>query len=77
MQFISDKGIGVNVHYVPLPMLTLFRKHGFSIDDFPMSYRLYENEITLPLYNDLSTEDAVSVAEATVAAYSSILDKAS
>ena len=53
---ISEREVGVNVHYLPLPMLTLFRERGFDIADFPVARRLYENEITLPVYNGLTDE---------------------
>tara|TARA_B110000259_G_scaffold152123_1_gene171998 strand:- start:1976 stop:3214 length:1239 start_codon:yes stop_codon:yes gene_type:complete len=48
--------IGVNVHYIPLPMMSYFKTIGLEITDFPSSYNLYKNEITLPLYNNLSLE---------------------
>jgi len=68
---ISAREVGVNVHYVPLPMLTLFRERGFDIADFPVSYRLYENEITLPVYNgltDAQIDEVVAVVAEAVAA---------
>jgi dTDP-4-amino-4,6-dideoxygalactose transaminase len=68
MQLIAEQGFGVNVHYVPMPMLTLFRKRGYRIEDFPSSFELYENEITMPLYNGLRLEDARRVADAVIAA---------
>lgn len=48
--------IGVNVHYIPLPMLSYFKNIGLDIKDFPTSYNLFKNEISLPIYNNLSTE---------------------
>ena len=48
--------IGVNVHYIPLPMMTYFKSIGLNIKDFPMSYNLFKNEISLPIYNNLSLD---------------------
>jgi dTDP-4-amino-4,6-dideoxygalactose transaminase len=53
---LSAAGIGVNVHYIPMAMLTLFRERGYDIADYPVTYGLYANEITLPLYNSLTVE---------------------
>jgi dTDP-4-amino-4,6-dideoxygalactose transaminase len=53
---ISKSGVGVNVHYIPMPMLTLFKSLGYNIEDFPNTYNLYQNEITLPVYNGLTIE---------------------
>lgn len=54
IQAIAEAGVAVNVHYIPMSMLTLFRTRGYSIDDYPATYSLYANEITLPLYNGLT-----------------------
>ena len=53
---LSSLDIGVNVHYIPLPMLSYFKSIGLDIKDFPSSYNLYKNEISLPIYNNLSHE---------------------
>ena len=55
--------IGVNVHYIPLPMLSYFKSIGLDIKDFPSSYNLFKNEITLPIYNDLSIKSVEYIAE--------------
>lgn len=54
---MAERGIATNVHYKPLPMMTAYRALGFSISDFPNAFRLFENEITLPLHTCLSDED--------------------
>ncbi len=56
IQRISEAGIGVNVHYIPMAMLTLFKNLGYRIEDYPNTYRLYANEISLPIYNGLTEE---------------------
>ena len=68
IQAIADAGIGVNVHYIPMAMLTLFSSRGYDIADYPNTYALYSNEITLPLYNGLTTEQVDEVIRAVVAA---------
>lgn len=60
---LSSNGVGVNVHYIPLPMLSYFKKIGLDIKDFPKSYNLYKNEISLPIYNNLSAESVEYVCE--------------
>ncbi len=58
---LSEAGIGVNVHYIPMAMLTLFKTRGYDIADYPKTFELYENEITLPLYNTLTGEQVAEV----------------
>lgn len=60
---MTQNKVAVNVHYKPLPLLTAYRNLGFSIQDYPNAYALYENEITLPLHTLLSDEDVDYVAQ--------------
>ncbi len=57
IQHISERGVGVNVHYIPMPMLTLFRSLGYRMEDYPNTYELYKGEISLPIYNGLKEEE--------------------
>lgn len=54
IQEIAEQDVSVNVHFQPLPMLTAYSKRGFSMGDFPESFSKYENEISLPVYFDLT-----------------------
>jgi dTDP-4-amino-4,6-dideoxygalactose transaminase len=54
---LAEAGVSSNVHYKPLPMLTAYKNLGFDINDYPNSFSVYENEITLPLHTLLSDED--------------------
>ena len=54
---MAEKGIACNVHYKPLPMMTAYKKLGFDIKDYPNSYNLFKNEITLPLHTKLTDEE--------------------
>lgn len=60
---LAEMGIATNVHYKPLPMLTLYKNLGYDIKDYPNAYAQYENEITLPVYTTLSLEDAEYIAK--------------
>ena len=61
IQRVSERGIGVNVHYIPMPMLTLFRNLGYRMEDYPNTFDLYQGEISLPLYNGLTEEEIEQV----------------
>lgn len=60
---MAEAGIATNVHYKPLPMMTAYKKMGFDIMDYPNAYKLFENEITLPLHTKLTDEEVVYVIE--------------
>ena len=60
---LSSHRISTNVHYKPLPMMTAYRNLGFNIKNFPNSFKMYENEITLPLHTLMSEDDVEYVSK--------------
>lgn len=60
---MAERGIATNVHYKPLPMMTAYKKLGYDIQDFPNAFRMFENEITLPLNTKMTMEDLEYVIE--------------
>lgn len=60
---MAERGVATNVHYKPLPLLSAYKNMGFSIEDYPNAYALFENEITLPLHTKLTDEEADYVAD--------------
>ncbi|NRA11890.1 MAG: DegT/DnrJ/EryC1/StrS family aminotransferase, partial [Crocinitomicaceae bacterium] len=64
IQEIFDCDVSVNVHFQPLPLLTAYKKRGFNMDDYPEAYNKYSNEISLPVYFDLTNEQVQTVIDA-------------
>lgn len=60
---IAKKGVAVNVHFIPMPMLTYFKDQSYNINDYPQSYSNYACEISLPIYPQLTTEQVNYVVE--------------
>ena len=60
---MANYGVATNVHYKPLPMMTAYKRMGYSIEDFPNAFEMYKNEITLPLYSKMTDEQAQYVIE--------------
>lgn len=60
---MAEKGVAANVHYKPLPMLTAYKNMGYDIKDFPNTYAMFENEITLPLHTRLTDEEVAYVID--------------
>jgi len=54
---MAENGVSSNVHYKPLPMHSAYQNLGFKMQDFPNSFDMYRNEITLPLHTLLTDED--------------------
>ena len=65
---ISKSEVAVNVHFTPLPMLTLFRELGYDMSLYPQAYRNFAHEITLPCYPQLTDEQVQFVIDTVVEA---------
>jgi dTDP-4-amino-4,6-dideoxygalactose transaminase len=66
---LTNKNIGVSVHYIPLHMMPYYRKK--SVQSFPIAEKLYESSISLPIYPGMSDEEF----ERTVASIKQIGEK--
>lgn len=73
MQEIFDQDVAVNVHFIPLPCLTAYKKRGYDIKEFPETWNKYKNEISLPVYFDLTNEQVQMVVHAVKNAVNKIL----
>ena len=68
IQKISEKGVSVNVHFIPVPMMSYYKKMGYDIKNYPATYLQYSNEISLPVFYDISDEQISRVIQAVVSA---------
>lgn len=73
MQLIFDQDVSVNVHFLPLPTLTAYKKRGYKMEDYPETWNKYHNEISLPVYYDLSDANVQMVIDAVKNAVSELM----
>src|SRR5574343_148420 len=73
MQAIFDEDVSVNVHFLPLPTLTAYKKRGYKMEDYPETWNKYHNEISLPVYYNLTDEQVQTVVNAVKKAVDSVL----
>ena len=69
IRYCGEHGVGVNVHYIPMPMLTLFSNLGYDITNYPKAYEQYCNEVSLPIYNNLTPEQLRTIVDTLVDGY--------
>lgn len=73
IQRIFDKDVSVNVHFQPLPILTAYSKRGYDMADYPEAYDKYANEISLPVYFNLTDDQVDTVIEAVKSSVQEVL----
>lgn len=69
---MKQKGVTCNVHFKPLPMMTAYKQKGFDISDFPYTYNMHKNQLTLPLNTVLTDEEAQYVIDAFIETYNEL-----
>tara|TARA_R110000868_G_scaffold293806_1_gene554279 strand:+ start:8135 stop:9340 length:1206 start_codon:yes stop_codon:yes gene_type:complete len=73
IDLISQEDVAVNVHFQPLPLLTIFKEMGFDIKNFPVAYNQYKNEISLPIYTQLTNKELEFIADVVIRAVEKII----
>lgn len=72
---ISKYGVAVNVHFIPLPMLTFFKQEGYRIEDYPQAYACYAGEISLPIYPQLDMHAVDYIIDSVIESYNNNVRK--
>jgi len=73
MHEIFEQDVSVNVHFLPLPYLTAYKKRGYKMEDYPETWAKYSAEISLPVYFNLSDDQVDTVVHAVKTAVSRVL----
>ncbi|CAN5283565.1 DegT/DnrJ/EryC1/StrS family aminotransferase [soil metagenome] len=74
IEAIAERSVMVNVHFKPLPLLTVFKNAGYNMNDFPVAFEMYANEISLPVYPQLTEADCKIVTETVVESVCSVFN---
>ncbi len=70
---IARREVSVNVHFIPLPLLSYYKGQGYRMDEHPNTFAQYSREISLPVYYDLSDALVDQVVDAVKAAVTEVL----
>ena len=72
---ISNLDVSVNVHYQPLPMLSFYKYRGYEMADYPVAFENYTQEISLPIFYDLTDEQIETVVKAVAKSVKKVLKR--
>jgi len=63
---LRQKGIGVNVHYIPVHLQPWYQKLGFEEGMFPVAERYYKHALSIPMFPTLSDKEQQYVANTVI-----------
>jgi perosamine synthetase len=69
---LHAEGLGVNVHYIPVPWHPYYQQLGFRRGEWPAGERAYEQIISIPIFpamTDKDVEDVIAAVRKVIAAY--------
>lgn len=61
---LRERGIGVNIHYIPVHTQPYYQALGFKYGDFPEAERFYDEAISLPIFHGMSYDQQDAIIEA-------------
>ncbi len=74
IQKIFDLNVSVNVHFIPLPMLSFYKNKGYTMADYPVTFNNYSREISLPVFYNLTDEMSDCVLNAVISSVEEIIN---
>jgi UDP-4-amino-4,6-dideoxy-N-acetyl-beta-L-altrosamine transaminase len=61
MKKLKERGVGSQVHYIPVPMQPYYRKRGSNVGDFPNAFNYYEEALSIPLFYNLTNFEQLEI----------------
>ena len=62
-QSLRDRGILVNLHYIPVHTQPYYQAMGFRWGDFPQAEAYYKNAISIPIYPTMTDDEQTQVIQ--------------
>lgn len=64
MHKLRDRGIGTQVHYIPIPYQPYYQhRYGLDINDFPGAGHYYRQALSIPIFPQMTDEDCRYVVD--------------
>ena len=60
---LRERGIGVNLHYIPVHTQPYYQSLGFKLGDYPVAEAYYNSVITIPLFYGMTHQQQDYIAD--------------
>ncbi len=70
---IFNCDVSVNVHFIPVPMMSFYKKQGYDIKNYSVTFDNYSREISLPVFYDLNDVLVKTVIDAVLASVKKVI----
>lgn len=70
---IFEKQVSVNVHFIPVPKMSFYVAQGYDVNNYPQTVEQYQNEISLPVWVDLTPNQIETVIQSVVSSVGEVI----
>jgi dTDP-4-amino-4,6-dideoxygalactose transaminase len=63
MKILRSKGIGTQVHYIPVPMHPYYKRQSSPTWTLPHAFNYYEEALSLPCFYSLTNDEQLFICE--------------
>lgn len=63
---LRKRGVGVNLHYIPVHIQPYYKRMGFGWGDFPVAENYYQEAISIPIFHGMTDNQQNEVIETLV-----------
>jgi UDP-4-amino-4,6-dideoxy-N-acetyl-beta-L-altrosamine transaminase len=53
---LRERGVGVNLHYIPVHIQPYYKRMGFGWGDFPVAENYYQEAISIPIFHGMTDD---------------------
>jgi dTDP-4-amino-4,6-dideoxygalactose transaminase len=71
---IFEHDVSVNVHFIPVPMMSFYTGLGYNVHHYPVTFDNYSREISLPIFYNLNDDMVKTVIDAVIKSVEKILN---
>lgn len=57
MTALRERGVGNQVHYIPVPAHPFYESRGYRVSDYPNTLAYYEQALSIPIYYGISEQE--------------------
>lgn len=73
IKLMAEKDVASNVHFLPVPGTSFYRSLGYSMADYPMAQKNFEQEISLPVFSSMTAVQMERVMDVFLEVYQGIM----
>ncbi len=73
IKLMAEREVSSNVHFLPVPGTSFYKSLGYSMQNYPVAQKNYEQEISLPVFSSMTEEQMKTVMDVFLDVYGKVV----